>query len=104
MQTNTMEQTYQLVHNKERHQYEFHINGNMAKIEYLKPNHETVFLTHTEVPAVLGGKGVGSELVRQVLADVAESGAFVVPLCPFVKAYIMRHPEWQRIVSKRINV
>ncbi|MDR0895302.1 MAG: N-acetyltransferase [Prevotellaceae bacterium] len=99
-----MEQTYQLIHNKERNQYEFHVDKYTPKIEYLKPNRETVFLTHTEVPAALGGKGIGSELVKQVLADIEESGAYVVPLCPFVKAYIMRHPEWKHLVSTRINV
>ncbi len=71
---------------------------NIAKIEYVKQPGK-IYLTHTEVPESLEGKGIGSALVRQVLEDIREKGLILVPLCPFVAAYISQHPEYQILVK-----
>lgn len=52
-----------------------------------------VVFTHTVVPEAAGGQGVGSRLVRAALAQARESGWVVVPQCPFVAAYLDRHPD-----------
>lgn len=52
-----------------------------------------VVLVHTEVDEAVEGTGVGSQLVRGALADLRARGLRVVPLCPFVAAYLRRHPE-----------
>lgn len=72
-------------------QYEFHINEFVPRIEYIKAQ-TSIYLTHTEVPIELEGKGIGSELVRQVLEDIKEKKLSLVPLCPFVALYIKCHP------------
>jgi uncharacterized protein len=58
-----------------------------------------IVLTHAEVDASCEGKGLGSALVAAALADVQERGLEVVPLCPFVDAYIRRHPELEDLVA-----
>ena len=63
-----------------------------------------IYLTHTEVPRELEGKGIGSQLVEKTLQDIERQGLRLVPLCPFVAAYIKKHPEWRRIVMKGINI
>jgi predicted GNAT family acetyltransferase len=55
-------------------------------------------LTHAEVPPRLGGRGVGSALVRAVLELVRARGERVVPRCPFVAAFIDKHPEYRDLV------
>jgi uncharacterized protein len=60
-------------------------------------------LTHTEVPKAWEGQGVGSALVRAALAHVRELGAHVMPLCPFVLAYLQRHPDEADIVHERFR-
>jgi uncharacterized protein len=50
-------------------------------------------LSHTGVPAAIGGRGVGTALVRAALAHVRAEGATVVPRCSFVVGYLRRHPE-----------
>lgn len=97
-------ENYELINNKEKHQYEFHIGNLTPRIEYLKNNSGEIFLTHTEVPAKLEGKGIGSLLVRDVLDDIEKNGLRLVPLCPFVARYIYLHPEWKRIVMRGYNV
>ena len=52
-----------------------------------------ITLTHTEVPPALGGRGVGSALVRGVLEEVRARGRKVAPKCLLVSAFMGRHPE-----------
>ena len=56
-------------------------------------------LMHTEVEQALGGKGVASQLVAWALDDIRRRGLSVVPFCPFVVAYLRRHPEYSDLVS-----
>ncbi len=89
---------YLLIDNAEKNQYEIHINGDLARIEYIKAQGK-IFLTHTEVPSKFEGKGIGSALVKKVLDDIRQKELFLVPLCPFVAAYINRHPEYNSFIS-----
>lgn len=95
---------YELIDNTENHQYEFHIGKLVPKIEYIKSKNGEIYLTHSEVPVQLEGKGVGSQLVEKVLKDIERQELRLVPLCPFVAGYIKKHPDWRRIVMKGINV
>lgn len=97
-------ENYELIDHTEARQYEFRIGNLVPRIEYIKSKNGEIYLTHTEVPAGLEGKGVGSALVAQALADIERRQLRLVPLCPFVAAYIQRHPEWKRIVMKGINI
>jgi predicted GNAT family acetyltransferase len=51
------------------------------------------------VPRELEGKGVGSRLVREALAQARAASLMVVPQCPFVRAYIDKHPELQDLLA-----
>lgn len=88
---------YELIDNKERHQYEFHVEKYTPRIEYIKSINGEIFLTHTEVPAGLGGRGIGSQLVEKTLQDIERQQLRLVPLCPFIAGYIHKHPEWRRM-------
>jgi predicted GNAT family acetyltransferase len=54
---------------------------------------------HTDVDPKWEGKGVGAALVQGALDDVRARGLKVRPFCPFVAAYIRRHPEYDDIVA-----
>ncbi|MEE9365024.1 MAG: GNAT family N-acetyltransferase [Cellulophaga sp.] len=97
----TME--YELIDNKIAKQYEFHIENTIPKIEYIKAQ-DKIFLTHTEVPKGLEGKGIGKALIKLALEDIDTKGLTLVPLCPFVALYLKRNPEWKRLVMKGINI
>ncbi|MCE4564106.1 N-acetyltransferase [Maribellus sp. CM-23] len=90
---------YELINNEEDRRYEFQIDDVIAKIEYIRSG-EKIYLTHTEVPIELEGKGIASSLAKKALADIQEKGLKLVPLCPFVNAYIRRHTEWEVLVLK----
>ena len=67
-----------------------------ARLQHdLVPRKLSAAFAHTVVPTVLGGRGVGTALVRHVLDYAAQHGYRVNPQCSFVKAYIDRHPDYQ---------
>ncbi len=54
--------------------------------------------THTEVFPEFEGKGVGSRLATGALDDVRARGLKLTPQCPFISAYIKRHPAYADLV------
>jgi uncharacterized protein len=55
-------------------------------------------LVHTDVAPSAEGQGIGSRLVAGALDDIRSRGLRVVPVCPFVTAYLRRHPEQRDLV------
>ena len=94
---------YTLVDNAAEKRYEFHILDHVPRIEYIKVPGK-IFLTHTEVPKPLEGKGIGSAIIKAALEDIKKQDLVLVPLCPFVAGYIKKHPEWKDLVLKGINI
>lgn len=92
-----MNEAHDVVNNREAHRFELEIEGELAVLNYAETA-TTVDLQHTEVPPTLGGHGVGSELALAALEYARQAGKRVIPTCPFVRAYVMRHPEWKSIV------
>jgi predicted GNAT family acetyltransferase len=84
--------------NAARSRYELPVGDAVAFIEHVGEGDAVAFV-HTEVPEAMEGKGVGSRLVKGALEDVRRRGLKVVPRCPFVREYIVRHPEYQDIVQ-----
>ena len=97
-------ENYKLIDNVALHQYEFRIGDLIPRIEYIKTKNGEIYLTHTEVPSALEGKGVGSSLVRLALDDIERQQLRLVPLCPFVAGYVQKHPEWKRLVMEGVNI
>lgn len=90
-------------HNKELRQFEARVNGSVAKIEYTQMD-DRIFLTHTEVPSELGGKGVGKFLVKNTLEEVERMRMKVIPACTFVKSFIQKNSEYRRMLANGIEV
>ncbi len=56
-------------------------------------------LTYVQVPLGLRGQGIGSILVQRVLDHAREQGIKVVPICPFIRDYILQHPEYKSVLA-----
>lgn len=91
-----------LVNNFQKSRYEIDRDGQLAFIDY-KFTQQTnrIYLIHTEVPPSMRGKGMGEELVIAVLEDIKKNGWNLIPLCPFVVAYLKRHPEYHSIIDPK---
>lgn len=93
-----MSDEYTVQHNAEEKRFEVRLHGRTAELTYQLANERIIF-THTGVPTALEGKGIGGALAKAGLTYAETHNLGVVPLCPFVKAYIQRHPEYQPLVK-----
>jgi predicted GNAT family acetyltransferase len=87
-------------HEEESSRFAVHLGGHLAVLEYQLFSDKIVF-THTEVAQELEGRGVGASLARAGLEWARSRELRVVPVCPFVAAYIGRHPEYVDLVRRR---
>jgi len=87
-----------VVNNKAHHRYELAVDGHLAATYYTLSG-DVITFVHTEVPPELGGKGIGSKLVKGALDQVRSEGLKVVAECPFVKGYIDKHPEYSALLE-----
>ena len=94
----------EITYNTTNNHFELQVDGHKAFIETILSKDEVMFLTHTEVPVVLEGKGVGKRIVEGALEYIKEHQYKLAPLCPFVAAYLKRHPEWKTILAPGYNI
>ena len=87
-----------VTNNETQQRYEVQVDGSLAVVQYERRGNKIVLL-HTEVPEALEGRGVGSALARSALEDARARNLTVVPSCPFVSAYIRKHPEYLALVE-----
>lgn len=64
-----------------------------AELIYGEFTEDVLDLQHTEVPQSGRGQGVGDALVRAALRYARERGAHVMATCPYVRAWLQRHPD-----------
>lgn len=82
-----------------RGRYEARVEGHDAtgELTYSRLSPAKIIADHTGVDDSLRGMGVGVALVEKMVADAREEGFSIVPLCPFVRAQLARHPEWSDV-------
>ena len=82
----------------EASRYEARVDDRLAGASFYERVGNVVVFTHTEVDTAFEGQGVGGRLVRGALDDVRRQGGQVVARCPFVRAWLERHPDYQDLV------
>jgi len=92
-----MTQVVDITHNQAANRFETNIEGHTGFISYQDQGDRIVY-DHTIVPSELGGKGVGSALVKHALDYARSEGKKVVPTCSFVASYINKHAEYQDLL------
>ena len=92
-----MTQSVDITHNQAANRFETTIEGHTGFISYQDQDDRIVY-DHTIVPSELGGKGVGSALVKHALDYARSEGKKVVPTCSFVASYINKHAEYQDLL------
>ena len=77
----------------EQARYEVRVDGQLAGFAQYRLNGRHITFFHTEVEPEYEGAGFGSRLAQEALDDVRARHLSVVPLCPFIAAYIRRHAD-----------
>lgn len=81
-----------ITHNPSQNRFESEQNDLVAVADY-RLNEKTMTITHIIVPPELRGGGVASSLAAEVVAHARREGLKIVPQCPFMAAYLQKHPE-----------
>jgi predicted GNAT family acetyltransferase len=67
--------------------------------EYRRVGGRVIFI-HTEVDPTFEGRGIGSRLAAGALDDVRARGLGMTVKCPFIEAYLRRHPEYEDLRAR----
>ncbi len=88
---------YQIEHNEAASRFEVQIEGKLSLVDYIKQENVLV-VTHTGVPAELEGRGIAAALTKALLEYVRRNNLKVKPVCPYTKAYIHKHVDYNDLV------
>lgn len=90
--------TTKVIDNSAENRYELYDDDQrVGFVEYHRFRDEIAFL-HTEIDTRFEGKGYGSTLAKGVLDDAKAQGWGVLPYCPFIRGWMIRHPEYVGLV------
>jgi uncharacterized protein len=76
----------------EARRFEAHVGSKTIGFTRYAQRDGAIQLLHTEIDPSVEGHGFGSKLAVGVLRDVTSRGLSVVVRCPFIAAYVRRHP------------
>ncbi len=83
--------------------YEIRSGGELAGFVTYRLRPGLIAFVHTEIDERFEGQGLGGRLVSFALDDARARGLDVLPFCPFVDAYVKRHPEYVDLVPEGLR-
>ena len=86
----------------EHHRYEIRVDDEAGGFAHYTRVEGRYVFDHTVIEPAFEGRGLGSQLARASLADVRAHGEMVVPLCPFIAAWIHKHPDHEDLVDHQL--
>ncbi|MDR2956424.1 MAG: N-acetyltransferase [Prevotella sp.] len=89
---------YNVTHNEKLSRFEAEIEGLISLVDYRRRDN-VLMVTHTEVPPQLEGRGIAAALTKALLDYAQNNELKIRPICPYTRAYIQRHPEYQDLVA-----
>jgi predicted GNAT family acetyltransferase len=69
-----------------------------AELTFSRASPTLIIADHTYTPEAMRGMGVAKALVERLVADARAEGFQIIPLCSYVKAQSLRHPEWSDVM------
>ena len=90
-------------HNATASRFEATVDGRLCFADYALVD-SVVRIHHTEVPRALEGRGIAGQIVRAAFAYAEANGLEVEPWCGYVRAYMKRHPETQRLLPQGFRI
>lgn len=95
----TAEPDLDVRHAPEHSRFEVALGDELAYLEYRRDGNR-IALMHTDVPPAFEGRGVGSRLARAAMDHARQARLRVLVFCPFVRAWVQRHPEYADLVVR----
>lgn len=95
----TADSSFQFSDNEEKHRFELRVGGELAAFSEYNVLKNGLLFTHTEVDPAFEGRGIGSAMARSALDEVRRRSTLAIPVCPFIAAFLRKHPDYQDLVS-----
>lgn len=86
-------------HDRVAHRFEVRTAAGTGVLAYLERG-TVLEILHTEVPDAVEGQGYAAALAVAALDFARSEGKCVIPSCPYVAAYIARHPGYADLVRR----
>ena len=87
-----------VVDNPKASRFELHVQGEMVGFLDYERTGDLVSFTELTTDLRRAGQGLGLVLVRKARDGVGADGGSVLPVCPFVRDFIQRHPVYLDLV------
>lgn len=88
------EPTIEVRDNPAEDRYELHVDGVLAGVAEYRDRGDRRIFVHTVVDEAYAGRGLGNRLAKGALDDALAHDLHVVPRCPFIRAWLERHPDY----------
>ena len=80
--------------------FDVRVGGELAGFATYHDGRRGRAFEHTEIADEYEGQGLATKLISYVLDEARASERRVLPFCPFVRAFIERHPEYLDLVDR----
>jgi predicted GNAT family acetyltransferase len=98
----SMANEIEITHNPLRNRFEAHVDGELSRLEY-RLQDGVMDIHHTEVPASLGGRGIGGKLVEAAVAYARAHGLQVRASCSYAHHWMERHPASRDVMPPGVS-
>ncbi len=93
-------ETLTITNDEKQQQFNVTVDGGLTYLQYRFYKND-IALMHTFVPDTLGGRGIASALAKFAFDYAKEKNQRVMVYCPFVAAFLKKHPEYNVQVDKQ---
>ncbi|MCY7355789.1 MAG: N-acetyltransferase [Lysobacter sp.] len=90
--------TSAITHDMAGHKFTTTVDGHEGYVDY-ESGDGRIVITHTVVPAEIGGRGIAGELVKAAFDFARSEGLKVVPDCSYAAGYLQKHPEYANLAA-----
>ena len=89
----------EITHDIAGHRFVATLPGGQGELVYRVRSPQTLDFMHTEVGIALRGQGVADAIATAAFAYARRNGDAVMPSCPFVQKWVLKHPEFQDLIA-----
>jgi uncharacterized protein len=82
----------------DRSQFEIEVDGQPVGLTQYHLHRNRAAFLHTEIDPAFGGRGLATTLIQAALDEARTRGWEIEPFCPFVRAFIVKHPDYRDLV------
>jgi predicted GNAT family acetyltransferase len=90
----------EIIHNEAENRFETWIDNQLSKLDYMQDG-DTIVMTHVGVYPEHRGQGIAGKLTQVALEYAKERSFRVIPMCPYIAAYIRRNTRYEDLTKQR---